>query len=52
MALMNTKVMLTCRECGYQEWGVADRGLMNKIKMWNHVRRLHPDIHVEKVSLV
>lgn len=35
-------ILLACHECGYQEWGREGRPLMNKIIMWNHVRRAHP----------
>lgn len=37
------KVLLTCRECGHQEKGDSNSGLMNRIKMWNHVQRSHAD---------
>jgi hypothetical protein len=37
------KIILTCSECGHQEWGTAEGILMNKIKMWNHANREHPE---------
>ncbi len=46
------KVLLTCRECGHQEWGVANKEFMNKVMMWNHVRRAHPSIDAGKIRLV
>jgi hypothetical protein len=36
------KIILTCSECGYQEWGTAEGTLMNKIKMLNHATKMHP----------
>jgi hypothetical protein len=36
------KVLLTCTECTYQETGSSERTLMNKIIMWNHVKKAHP----------
>lgn len=41
--VVSEKVLLVCSECGHHEGGYSDRVLMNKIKMWNHVRRTHPD---------
>lgn len=41
------KVILTCRECGYQETGRADSPLMNRIKMLNHIERQHADLHIK-----
>jgi len=53
------KIVLTCSECGHQEWGTAEGSLMNKIKMWNHATREHPeqikrviDLSVPKYSLI
>ena len=46
------KVLLTCRECGHQDWGSSDKEFMNKVKMWNHVRRDHPYIDATKIRLV
>jgi hypothetical protein len=46
------EVLLTCRECGHQEWGQAEKEFMNKIKMWNHVRRAHPYLSARDVRLV
>ncbi len=46
------KVLLTCRECGHQDWGLAEKEFMNKVIMWNHVRRAHPSIDAAKVRLV
>ena len=37
------KVILTCRECGYQEMGRSDSELMNRIKMLNHIERAHQE---------
>ncbi|HWB34033.1 MAG TPA: hypothetical protein VG753_01790 [Candidatus Paceibacterota bacterium] len=37
------KVLLTCTQCNYAEWGTTDGDLMNKIIMWNHVRKAHAD---------
>lgn len=37
------KIILTCSECGYQEWGTSEGMLMNKIKLWNHATRQHAD---------
>ena len=48
------KTILTCRECGHQENGDTERQLMNRIKIWNHVARVHPDrdIKPSQVPLV
>ncbi len=48
------KVLLTCRECGHRERGDNQNGLMNRIKMWNHVSRSHADrdIKASQVRLV
>lgn len=35
------KILLECNECGYQEWGRESQPLMNKIIMWNHMRKAH-----------
>ncbi len=35
------KILLECTECRYQEWGRESQPLMNKIIMWNHVKRAH-----------
>lgn len=36
------QVLLSCTECSYQEIGHTDKELMNKIIVWNHVRKAHP----------
>lgn len=36
------QLLLTCSECGHQEWGSSERALMNKIKIWNHASKAHP----------
>jgi hypothetical protein len=38
------KIILTCSECGHQEWGTSEGVLMNKIKLWNHATRKHSDM--------
>ncbi|HVV38983.1 MAG TPA: hypothetical protein VHD31_01525 [Candidatus Paceibacterota bacterium] len=35
-------VILNCSECSYQAQGSTQKELMNKIVMWNHVKRAHP----------
>jgi len=35
-------ILLTCRECGHQEWSSTEKTLINKIIMWNHVKKVHP----------
>jgi hypothetical protein len=42
------KIILTCSECGHQEWGTSEGMLMNKIKMWNHATKEHPQ-HIARV---
>lgn len=42
------QILLTCAECGHQEWGQSDGMLMNKIKLWNHAKREHRD-HMAEV---
>ena len=34
-------VLLTCTECEYETWGSTQKELMNKIVMWNHVKKAH-----------
>jgi len=36
------QVLLSCTECEYQEWGTTEKELMNKIIVWNHVKKEHP----------
>lgn len=36
------QVLLSCTECSYQERGTAEGHLMNKIIMWNHIKKDHP----------
>jgi predicted small metal-binding protein len=36
--------ILMCTECNYQAAGSSERGLMNKIIMWNHVQKVHPHV--------
>ena len=52
MHTVHMKVLLTCLECGHRDWGVAERNFMNKVKMWNHVRVVHPHIEADKLRLV
>lgn len=35
------QVLISCTECDYEEWGSTDKQLMNKIVMWNHVKKAH-----------
>jgi len=35
-------LVLTCSECNYKTGGSTQKQLMNKIVMWNHVKRAHP----------
>ena len=35
------KVLLSCIECDHEEWGSSDKEVMNKIVMWNHVKKAH-----------
>jgi hypothetical protein len=45
------QILLTCSECGHQEWGSTQKPLMNKIKLWNHVSKAHPTIIDRVMSL-
>jgi hypothetical protein len=36
------QVLLSCTECDYQEVGTEEGQLMNKIIIWNHVKKEHP----------
>lgn len=38
------ELVLTCKQCGYEEHGETERLLMAKIRMWNHLNRAHPDL--------
>ncbi len=35
-------VVLMCTECEYQVESSSEKRLMNKIIMWNHVKKTHP----------
>jgi hypothetical protein len=37
------KVLLSCTECDFEEWGSTENVLMNKIIVWNHVQKEHPE---------
>jgi len=36
------ELILTCKQCGHREVGTADRALMSKVRMWNHLTHAHP----------
>jgi hypothetical protein len=36
------KVLLSCTECAYEEWSSSERDMMNKIIIWNHIKKEHP----------
>jgi predicted small metal-binding protein len=36
------KVLLTCSECDFREFGSSEKELMNKIIVWNHLKHEHP----------
>ena len=42
------QIVIVCSECGHQEWGRTDAPLMNKIKLFNHANKRHPE-SVEEV---
>lgn len=35
------QILLSCIECEFEDWGRTDSEMMNKITMWNHVRKSH-----------
>ena len=35
-------ILLVCTECAYRESSSSEKKLMNKIIMWNHVKKAHP----------
>ena len=35
------KVLLSCIVCDHTEWGNSEKELLNKIIMWNHVKKAH-----------
>ena len=35
------KIILSCTECDFEAEGDTHKELMNKIVMWNHVKRSH-----------
>ena len=37
------QVLLSCTECAYEEWGTDEGHLMNKIIIWNHIKKEHPE---------
>lgn len=36
------QVLLSCTECEYEEWSATEKELMNKIIIWNHIKKEHP----------
>lgn len=36
------RVKLICSECGHQERSSSEKQLINKIIVWNHVKKAHP----------
>ncbi len=38
------KIVLLCSECEYQESSFSEKELLNKIIMWNHVKKMHTAI--------
>ena len=36
------QVLLSCTECSYSQMGHTEKELMNKIIIWNHVKKEHP----------
>lgn len=36
------QVLIACNECDFEQWGHDEGELMNKIIMWNHIKREHP----------
>ncbi len=36
------QVLLSCTECDYEEVGHTEKELMNKIIIWNHIKKEHP----------
>lgn len=38
------QILISCTECEFEDWGSTEKDLMNKITMWNHVKRSHADI--------
>jgi hypothetical protein len=36
------QVLLSCTECDYKEHGHTEKELMNKIIIWNHIKKEHP----------
>ena len=33
-----------CPACEYRAGGLSEKGLLNKIIIWNHVKRAHPAV--------
>lgn len=36
-------IILTCSECDYIYEGPSEKMLLNKIVMWNHSKKAHPE---------
>ncbi len=45
------EVLLNCRICGYQEKGDSRNGLMNRVKLWNHVNRAHAEHDIKATEV-
>lgn len=39
---MNNKIMLMCTECDFSKAASPEKKLINKIVMWNHMKKAHP----------
>ncbi len=38
------EIILTCAECGHEEYGSERRVLIAKVRMLNHINRRHPEL--------
>ena len=38
------KVLLTCSQCDFTEYGSSEKELINKMVMWNHLKSEHPSM--------
>ena len=41
--MLRMKVIMTCKLCGHKTVGSEGFGLMNRIKLWNHLEKFHPE---------
>lgn len=42
--LVSMDIILTCQQCGHEEFGNSERSLITRVRMLNHLSREHPEM--------